>query len=323
MKILFISSGNTKGGISPVVKKQGETLINKGIDITYFTIRGKGLKGYLKAIFQIKKYLKGKTFDLIHVHYGLSGLSLALARPGFPSVISFMGDDIMGSNKLDGSFTIQSRILTKINKWLAANYFNQVIVKSGQMLDRLNLPHVSVIPNGVDVNQFYPEEKAEARKQLNLPNDKRIVIFVSNPQRAEKNIVLSNKAVDLLNDPIVELIPVFNKSHDEVRHWMNAADVLVLTSFHEGSPNVIKEAMACKLPIVSTDVGDVRQVIDSVEGCFLAGYEPDEFAQKLKQALDFSTITGRTKGRERIMELALDSDSIAERIIDIYKRVLN
>jgi len=103
---------------------------------------------------------------------------------------------------------------------------------------------------------------------------------------------------------------------------MNAANLLVLTSFHEGSPNVIKESMACNLPIVSTNVGDVKQVIERVDGCFLAGYETAEFSQKLKLALDFSMKTGRTKGRERILESGLDSESIAERLIDVYKRVL-
>ncbi len=322
MQVLFISSGNTKDGISPVVKKQGETLISKGVDITHYTIRGKGMKGYLGAVLDIKKYLKGKSFDLIHVHYGISGLSLALARPSIPSVISFMGDDIMGSNKLDGSFSFRSRLFVRINSWLAKYYFRQVIVKSKQMQTKLSLPNVTVIPNGVDIHQFFPEPLDEARELLKLPANKKIIAFVSNPQRPEKNFGLAQQAVNLLNDSNVELIPVYNKSHDEVRHWMNAANVLVLTSFHEGSPNVIKEAMACNLPIVSTQVGDVRQVIENVEGCYLAGYDPAEFSQKLKEALNYSAKNGTTKGRERILETGMDSESIAERIVDVYLKVM-
>lgn len=322
MKILFISSGNTKGGISPVVKKQGDTLAEKGIDVTYFTIVGKGIKGYLQAAHNIRKFLKKNEVDLIHVHYGMSGMALALARPKIPSVISFMGDDIMGSNRPDGSIKGRSKVFAKINSWLAKNYFRQVIVKSEQMREKTPFKNVTVIPNGVDTRQFFPEPQQEARKTLKLPPDKKIVAFVSTPQRPEKNIGLATKAVELVNDPNTELMAVYNKSHDEIRLWMNAANVLVLTSYHEGSPNVIKEAMASNLPIVSTEVGDVRQVIDGVAGCYLAGYDPEDFSKKLKQALDFSIQTGRTRGRERIMALGLDSGSIAERIIDAYRRVL-
>ncbi len=305
-----------------MVKKQGETLAARNVSITYFTITGKGIRGYLKAVGSIKKFLRKNSFDLIHVHYGMSGLSLFLARPSLPSVISFMGDDIMGSNKPDGSLSLKSKVFVGINTWLAKNYFRQVLVKSEQMRVRVPFKNVTVIPNGVDTKQFFPESMSETRKKLNLAADKRIVVFVSNPQRPEKNIALAQKAVAMLNDSNVELITVYNQSHDEVRHWMNAADVLVLTSFHEGSPNVIKEAMACNLPIVSTEVGDVRQVIDRLDGCFLAGYEAAEFSQKVKLALDFSIKTGRTRGRERILELGLDSESIAKRIVDVYERIL-
>ena len=104
--------------------------------------------------------------------------------------------------------------------------------------------------------------------------------------------------------------------------YYNAADLLLLTSKHEGSPNIIKEAMACNCPVVSTDVGDVRWVIGNTKGCYITSSNPVGVAQKVMLALEFSEKNSRTKGRERIMELGLDSDTIAAKIIAVYKKVL-
>jgi teichuronic acid biosynthesis glycosyltransferase TuaC len=90
-----------------------------------------------------------------------------------------------------------------------------------------------------------------------------------------------------------------------------------LTSLHEGSPNIIKEAMACNCPIVSTDVGDVRDVVSGTEGCYVTTYDPEDIAEKLKSALQFNK---RTAGREKIQHL--DSNIIAHKIISIYKTIL-
>ena len=106
-------------------------------------------------------------------------------------------------------------------------------------------------------------------------------------------------------------------------YYYSAADVVLLTSVTEGSPNVIKEAMACNCPIVSTDVGDVREVLGNTEGCYISGLDPVEVAEKTKKALEFSYTKGRTKGRQRIIELGLDSESIAKKIVEVYKKALN
>ena len=97
---------------------------------------------------------------------------------------------------------------------------------------------------------------------------------------------------------------------------MCAADVLIMTSANEGSPNVIKEAMACNCPIVVTDVGDVRWVTEGVDGTYVSDtFEPEELAGLLKKALEFGA---RTRGRNRIVELGLTSDMVAQRLIRIY-----
>nr|MBP9044541.1 glycosyltransferase family 4 protein [Spirochaetota bacterium] len=148
---------------------------------------------------------------------------------------------------------------------------------------------------------------------------KKHILFMSNPDRPEKNYNLAKQAYNLLNENNIVLHVIYNISNDKIPHYYYSADLLLLTSLWEGSPNVIKEAMACNLPIVSTDVGDVKEVIGSTEGCYICSYDPKDVAEKIKMALDFGK---RTNGRERIIKLGLDADNIAKKIINVYDKVL-
>ena len=159
-------------------------------------------------------------------------------------------------------------------------------------------------------------DKEEARKKCGFEEGKKYVIWCSHPSRSEKRFSLAQEAVTALNDPNVILYPVFDKVHDEVVDYMCAADVLLLTSVCEGSPNVIKEAMACNCPVVSTDVGDVDWVTGGIEGTIVVPYGDVEALRKgLCSALAFHS---RTQGRERIKTLGLTIESVARKIKTIY-----
>jgi teichuronic acid biosynthesis glycosyltransferase TuaC len=320
--ILFVSTGNTKEGISPLVKQQGESLIQHGHQVHYFTVQGKGLKGYLKSFFYLRKSLKTSVCHIIHAHYGLCGILALFAKKKQPLVVSFMGDDLLGSHKPDGRITKSSKVLVSINKLLSKWFYNFSIVKSVEMEKVLNHRKVKVIPNGVDTKKFYPISKIEARKKLNLPLTDQIVVFVSNPSRPEKNFPLVQESVKCLKDPNIKLIAVYNKSHEEINYWLNAADVLALASFHEGSPNVVKEAMACNCPVVSTPVGDVNQVFGNIPGCFLSDFSVKEYNQKLNEAIQYSKAHETTTGRERINECGLDIRATAKKITVLYTKLL-
>ena len=319
MKVLFIASGKSGGAVSPIVKFQGESLQKTaGVEIEYFPVILKGFKGYLRTIFILRKHIKGKGFDILHAHYGLTAIITLLARRNEKLVVSFMGDDIVGSNRQDGSVTLKSRVLASINAWLATRFYDHSIVKSAEMLDHIDCRNVSLIPNGVDLSVFRQLSREESRRELGLESDHKVVIFVSDPGRVEKNFSLASEAVSKLKKQNLILIPVYGLDRDKVNLYYNAADVLVLSSFHEGSPNVIKEALACGTPIVSTRVGDVEWLTRNIEGCFLSGNKVPEFSEAISKALQFSSVMGKTEGRKRIEELKLDSESIAKKIYSIY-----
>lgn len=323
MKVLFVSSGKKSNIPGPIILSQAISLQKEGVHILHFTVNKKGCKGYLQELFRLRKFLKENEIVIIHAHYGLTAIFALIARSGHKLVVSFMGDDLVGSRKPDGRITKISILLARVNSWLARGFYDYSIVKSEQMLNLLNTKKVALIPNGVNTGHFASKDKIRARESLNIDQETRLVIFVSNPARAEKNFTLAEKAVNLCSDPKILLIQLSGLEHSSLIDYYNAADVMVLSSFHEGSPNVIKEAMACNCPIVSTRVGDVEWVFGDTEGCYLASFDPVDFAQKLKLALEFAQQKGRTKGRERIMELGLDSATVAKRIIEVYHKVLN
>ena len=323
MRVLFVASGNIENKIkNHIVERQAESLKVKNIIIEHFYITDKGVTGYLKSISKIRHLLKNSKFDIVHAHYGWSGLVSLLTFTRVKKVISFMGDDLIGTINRKSNYTLFGKIVTKFNIFLAKHFYDYSIIKSENLKEKLkSVMTAELIPNGVDVKIFSQKDKYSSKKTLGWSPDKKYVIFVSNPERGEKNFALAQASTELLNIQNLELFVVRNVTADKLNLYYNAADCLILTSIHEGSPNVIKEAMACGCPIVSTDVGDVEWILGNTDGCYLTSFEPQDVACKIKLALEFSEKSGRTKGRERILELGLDSETIASRIIEIYKKV--
>lgn len=315
MKVLFVSSGNKKSGISPIVKAQGESLRKENVKINYYLIEGKGFIGYLKNLLPLKREIKCGKYDIIHSHYGDSTILAAIANFNkVKFIISFMGDDLYGSLNKNYKYTLKSKFFTKINKILAKYVADGVIVKSHKMNKKLfSSTNSSIIPNGVNMNQF---NCIKANKNNNC----KIILFISNVNRPEKNYKLLKEAIKYVDDKNIHVKNVHNVSKEELKLEYNNSKVLVLTSIHEGSPNVIKEAMACNCPIVSTDIGDVKWVFGDTKGCYLTSFDPLDIANKIKRALIFSDKKGRTDGRNRIFDLGLDSVTIAKKIIVYYEQ---
>lgn len=307
MKVLFVSSGNKKNGISQIVFNQGEAIRENGIDLDYFTIDGKGLNGYRKNLIPLRKAIRKGNYDIIHAHYSLCGFLVTLASPIFSTIIV----SLMGSFKKNTIKYTLVRILAFM-RWKA------VIVKSERMKSQISINESLIIPNGVQVDRFNDSQnRKQIRVELGFLDSEKIVVFVSNPDRIEKNFSLCKDSVAKINNGNIKLVSVFNMPYEEVVKYMLAADVLMLTSFSEGSPNVIKEAMAACCPIVTTNVGDVEYVLHNVEGCYIMDtYSSDEGAALLEKALDFNK---RTSGMEKLKSLGLTANEVAQKIISVYK----
>lgn len=304
MKVLIICSKNS-GRIAPFILEQVESLNKLGIVTDYFTVEQKGLFGYLRSRKLMLQKIKDFQPDIIHAHYGMSGL-LANLQYKVPVVVTYHGSDI--NNDKAFRFSRLSILLSKYNIFVSHANIQKTKVKK----------KFALIPCGIDAAVFKPMDKESARKQLKLEQDKLYALFSASFQNRIKNPSLAKEVVQNING--LELIELTGYTRQEVATLMNAVDVCLMTSFTEGSPQLIKEAMACNCPIVSVDVGDVSEVVGDTQGCYVSSHNVNQLTANLRSALEYGN---RTKGRERIMELGLDSETVAKRIVEIYKKVRN
>ncbi|HQG56970.1 MAG TPA: glycosyltransferase family 4 protein [Bacteroidales bacterium] len=306
MKVLFVCRGNKADVISPIIKAQALSLRKKGIDVDIFPVEGKNYLGYFKSIGKLRAFARKDNFDIIHAHFGFTALMCSVAIPRRKLIVSLMGSEIYYSQTM--------RFLCRI---FSKYFWKRTIVKSYAMAVLLKGKNITILPNGVDLETFYPVEKKTARAKLSLPEGKTILLFPSYPFRKEKNFDFIRKITGKTEN--VLLVHFRYEPQNIINLYYNAADVVVMASSFEGSPNTIKEAMACNCPIVATDVGDVGWVMGDTEGCFLSTLNEEEYLSSLSKALLFANSKGKTSGRNRIIYLGLSSDIIAEKLIEIYK----
>ncbi|WP_445665618.1 glycosyltransferase [Fodinibius sp. AD559] len=268
MRILKVCSGNN--GISPFVKDQVKSLRKEGLTVDIFEIEGKGIIGYLKNLVPLLRKLNEQEYQLIHAHYGLSGL-LANFQRKIPVVTTFHGSDI---------HYIFNRFLSYIASILSV----YCIVTNEKQVNQLALKNnFEIIPCGIDLGLFKPMNKKKCREYFDLAKDAEIILFSSSFDRKVKNVKLAKKAVSKLED--VELIELAGYTKKEVAMLINASDVVLITSFNETGPLIAKEALACNVPIVSTDVGDVRKILGSEHCNLIAKYDPKDVANKLSKQI--------------------------------------
>jgi len=311
MKVLIICSFN-KGFISPYISRQVESIQKEGIYTDCFLIYGKGIVGYFSNFSKLNNRIIHFKPDLIHAHYGLSGL-LAVLQRSIPVITTFHGSDINYS---------KIRLLSKIAKRLSA----WSLFISAELANRAGAKKsFSIIPCGIDLHTFYPSDKSEARRKLGLKLEDIIVLFSGSFNNTVKNYPLAKAAIHYLNSYIsltspISIVELNGYSPEQVGHLLNACDIALLTSFSEGSPNFIKEAMACNRPIVSTDVGDVKELMEGIPGCFIAKNNPEDIADKIRQALVYNHSIG---ARQRIIDRGLEINETARKIVAVYEQVLH
>ena len=308
----MIHSGNVVGHDSTkysFVYAQGCALERIGCSVYYFPVVGKGLSGYLKAILPLKKKIQELQPDVIHAHYGLCCLLANLATRSVPVVSTFHGSDI-NLKKV--------RPLSKIAMQLSAwNIF--VSRRTMHIVHADTRTNTSLIPCGIDLSDDQLQSRAEARKALGWNASDKKILFAGAFDNSVKDPGLAKASVALLNG--VELVELKGYNRQQVNALMCACGCLLMTSRTEGSPQVIKEAMACGCPIVSVDVGDVAERTEGVDGCYVVkSREPKDIAVALEKALLFE---GKTNGREQVISAGLTNDQIAAKLVDIYQKVIH
>lgn len=304
-------------GYGSFVQAQVESLRAVGVDYDLVFIDGRRSRwNYVRAIRELRFRLKHYRYNLIHAHFGLSGW-VARCQWRAPVVVSFMGDDVLGRPARSGRITLYGRFL-QASSWMLARLVRAVIVKSPDMKSRLGLDSARVIPNGVDLNLFQPMNQTEARRALGLDLKKKFVLFPYDPLEARKRFDLIEAATERARREIPDLEILHARGVPRARMplYLNAADVLVLASLFEGSPNAVKEAMAVNLPVITVDVGDTAELIGPTEGCHLVPRDAGVIAARIVEVCRRGT---RTNGREWIARLSMEK--VAAQIVNVYQSV--
>ena len=385
MRILIVAS-DKNGHFAPFIEEQMAALEARGMEVLRYGITGKGILGYLRELPALRRMIRSVRPDLIHAHYGLSGLLANLQRR-VPVVTTYHGSDInvpsiLRFSKIAMRLSAHNIFVSKRNVVLAlgdeamrllgdkakgrmdevkAERLEDKGEENGKADIQAFTPYTShstpteaftskntLLPCGVNIPQPWSEMQHQQVEQLTLNQwvhgklDKEVkyVLFagafdnaVKDPELAKSTIAFYNEAIGnrqwaidldanrqspIANRPI-ELIELKGYTRNQVTALMYNCHALLMTSKTEGSPQVVKEAMACGCPIVSVDVGDVAERVSGVEGCYVVPTrEPKDIAEALRKALAFN---GRTNGRERIIALRLSNEQVAKQLESIYENV--
>lgn len=291
------------------IKEQIESLHSIGVEnkVIFLNARERGYKEYFRQIKNIHKVIKIFNPDVIHCHHEFSLIPMALIRTTKPIVLSLLGDLQKRSalNKV-----VYDTLKIKVNK---------VILKNKNISDT----RYAYLPNGVNLKLFHSINKSRAKSILKLDDSIKYILFVTatldNPiKRYDKFEKVVQKINEKLGENYQSLV-MCGVSRDLVPYYFNSAEFLLLTSEHEGSPNAIKEAMACNLPIVSTDVGNVKELVGLSKGHFISrtGSINDLYNLSI-EALQ----QDKSEGRVRIEALELDISSVARNLHKLYQNLL-
>jgi len=299
------------------VRSQADSLAALGCENTLYEIRGyRSSMEYFRAMSAIPQAAQACGAELVHAHYGLSGA--AAARVRLPMVVSFCGDDLLGRPDAHGRLTFKSRALLPVSHH-AARRADAVIVKSDEMRRAIpGIAGVDVIPNGVDLARFAPEPRASARAALGWRDAGHVLLFAADPHELRKNWPLADatRAALTARGLDVRLEAVHGRPQADMVRAMNAADVLLLPSFHEGSPNVVKEAMAVGLPVVAAPFGAVADRLRNVSPSWVVERTVEAFANAAAAVLADQR---RSNGREAI-ERTLSLAAVAKRVLGVYEK---
>lgn len=305
MKVLFVCKFEPrfKDNLVTFNRELIQNLKENGIEVCLYQKKGRGIRSYYRGFLEIRKLIKNNYFDLIHSVYTLSSI-LVCFQTRVPVVSSFIGSDIN---------IYWQRLLSK---HVVLRRANASIFVSNKLFQLSGSPkNGTVVPFGVDLTKFFPMDKNECRKLLSMERDTKYILFASRFDRPEKNAALAKDSLKMLNRADIILLELKDIPQDKINFLYNACDIFLMTSKNEGSPQVIKEAMACNCPIVTTDVGDVQDVISKAENCYICPPDPVQISEKLQKIL---STTLRSDGRKYIE--SYDNKAIVERVLKVYSK---
>ena len=296
------------------VKEQVESLKMNGIDCDVYFSNGKeegGMRSHWKSVGKIRKLLRDSHYDIIHCHHSISGLILLLAGGAFKNkcVVSYQNDP---TREFGGKWLF----------YLLYLFFNRIIIKNtGPYMEKKKVVY---LPNGTNSSFFRPMDKTECRKKLGWNNEKYYILYMDSNAgtRTQKRLDRYQEVLALLQKDFdnIESVVLTNTPREEIPTYMNACDLHLMTSDFEGSPNSVKECLCCNTPVVCTDVGNVKDMMGDIPGCYVTR-EKDamELADCVKKVL---TTKDSFSGRDLFLAKGYGIETVAEKLIKMYQLII-
>ncbi|MEN3313259.1 MAG: hypothetical protein V7645_2588 [Actinomycetota bacterium] len=301
------------------IKRQMQSLVDRGLRCDVLFIRGyRSPLAYLVAAGRLAAWslARRRKYKLVHAHSGEAALAAGFYRRA-PLLVSYLGDDVLGTPDESGLIQRGSKVKRAIIR-RHSRLADHTITKSLEMetvLPATVRRRNTVLPNGVDTDVFRPQDRAQARRELGWNVDGRVALFAADPAVARKRYWLAEAAVRRARAelPDLRLEVAQGVTPDRVPLLMNAADCLLHTSSIEGSPNAVKEALMCNLPVIATPAGDIRELLDGVSPSSVC--EPSEAA--LSAAL-VECLRNPRRSNGRDLAARLDAAVIAGSLLSLY-----
>ncbi len=322
MKILSVTNMYPAGdrpNYGIFVKEQIDAVAGRFGDVEYDVYNidnSNGNTAYVRSVFRVNSLVDSCGYDLVHIHYGLSGLFLLfpfLRRRHIPVVMTLHGGDIQPEQGKTVQVWLTRRALRRVDVAISLNDRMTALIKP-------YCSEVVKIPCSVNTDIFTPPASREplgSKKELT-------VIFPSDRSRKVKNFPLYESVLKAYSDrygTVIHQLELKDMNRSEIAGALRRADLMLMTSVSEGSPQVVKEAMACNLPVVSTNVGDIETLLSGVvSSAWSETPEVGNLVECMRRV-----VTGQVDGvagRDRLLSLNLDNDSVAGRVYDVYKSLI-
>jgi len=330
IKVCMIATsknGNDHEPLSSLVKAQVASLVAVGVEVFFCGVdEGISARNILQNIHRLRKEIRDLRPNIIHAQYGsIISFITFLAKQDFPFIVSFAGSDLLGVPFCGLRRSIKD-LLARLLGLYAASRAESIIVKSQNLMDALPSKlqkKANILPNGVDIDFFRPLPKDECYAKLKWHKKEKIILFFAstgyNHNQVIKNQKLACDAAKLLKkrNSNTKFLIIQQADKKEVSMMLNAADCLLVTSLHEGSPNLVKEAMACSLPVVSVSCGDVNERLRKVSPGGIYAYEADALAEGVQKVFEAGI---RSNGRKELISQGLRAVDVAKILIEIYQR---
>lgn len=289
------------------VRDQVDEVRRRGIEVDVFEF-ARGRDEYLPATRRLRALLRGQRFDLVHAHYGLAGWVARLAGAK-PLVVTFHGTDVR--HHLVGH--LSRRLAWRVD--LVAGVSRALFLPEDGRPGLPAVPGSAVLPCGPDLRRFEPLARAEARRRLGLDPEGAYLFFPANPARPEKRHDRAKAVADACE---ADLLTGGSIEPEQMPLWINAANAVLVTSDYEGFGMAAVEALACEVPVLSTDVGIAPYALGGIEGCLCASFDVAAWEAVGRRHLEARD--PRVAGAARAATLS--ASGMAERVIEAYEAVL-